>query len=367
MPRKKSPPRLWLEKRAGREAIWCILDSGRKISTGCPEGANHEAEKRLAEYILEQAKPSGERRASRLAISEVLLFYLREKAPDHANPGYTAACLDKMSDFFQDKTISAVTGQGCRDYKRWRAEQGAGDSTVRRELVYLQAALNFYHREYTLDVVPQVTLPDEGPAREEWLTRSQVAVLLWNAWRRPKSKHLVRYILIAVYTGTRPQAIFDLRWSPSPTNGYIDLENGILYRRGTRQGEKKNKKRPPIRLPNRLAAHMRRWRKKDAEIGATHVVNFRGAPVKSVKRSWSIVREQSQISKDHRFYCLKHTAATWMMHRGVPIWEAAGFLGISVEMFEKRYGKHHPDFQQNAAGNKARSANDWRMKRAAKA
>jgi hypothetical protein len=42
-------------------------------------------------------------------------------------------------------------------------------------------------------------------------------------------------------------------------------------------------------------------------------------------------------------------AATWLMQRGVPIWEAAVFLGMSPEVLEKTYGHHHPDYLQGAA------------------
>jgi hypothetical protein len=37
------------------------------------------------------------------------------------------------------------------------------------------------------------------------------------------------------------------------------------------------------------------------------------------------------------------------MQRGVPVWEAAGFLGMSPEVLRSTYGHHHPDFLQGAA------------------
>jgi integrase len=46
---------------------------------------------------------------------------------------------------------------------------------------------------------------------------------------------------------------------------------------------------------------------------------------------------------------LRQTGATWLMQRGVPLWEAAGFLGMSVEVLEDNYGHHHPDFKHGAA------------------
>ncbi len=41
--------------------------------------------------------------------------------------------------------------------------------------------------------------------------------------------------------------------------------------------------------------------------------------------------------------------ATWLMQRGVPIWEAAGFLGMSPEVPQDTCGHHHPDDLKGAA------------------
>jgi integrase len=48
-------------------------------------------------------------------------------------------------------------------------------------------------------------------------------------------------------------------------------------------------------------------------------------------------------------HTLRHTAATWLMQRGVDLWQAAGFLGMSVETLERNYGHHHPTYMQEAA------------------
>ena len=37
------------------------------------------------------------------------------------------------------------------------------------------------------------------------------------------------------------------------------------------------------------------------------------------------------------------------MQRGVSIWEAAAFLGMSPEVLQEVYGHHHPDYLQSAA------------------
>jgi integrase len=47
-------------------------------------------------------------------------------------------------------------------------------------------------------------------------------------------------------------------------------------------------------------------------------------------------------------HTLRHTAATWLMQGGADLWEAAGFLGMSVEQLERTYGHHHPDHLKGA-------------------
>lgn len=38
-----------------------------------------------------------------------------------------------------------------------------------------------------------------------------------------------------------------------------------------------------------------------------------------------------------------------MMQNGADLWKAAGFIGMTVEMLQERYGHHHPDFQVDVA------------------
>lgn len=48
-------------------------------------------------------------------------------------------------------------------------------------------------------------------------------------------------------------------------------------------------------------------------------------------------------------HTLRHTAATWLMKAGVPIWEASQFLAMSEETLIRVYAHHHPDFTKTAA------------------
>lgn len=47
-------------------------------------------------------------------------------------------------------------------------------------------------------------------------------------------------------------------------------------------------------------------------------------------------------------HTLRHTAATWLMQNGTDPWQAAGYLGMSVETLLRVYGHHHPDHLKDA-------------------
>src|SRR5262249_23718744 len=109
-------------------------------------------------------------------------------------------------------------------------------------------------------------LPPRGVARERWLTRSEAARLLKAAWRakqvmrakdtrRPVGKHIARFILVGLYTGTRSSTICGAALMPTVGRGYVDLDQGVFYRRAI--GRRQTKKRqPPVKLPPRLLAHI---------------------------------------------------------------------------------------------------------------
>jgi integrase len=98
--------------------------------------------------------------------------------------------------------------------------------------------------------------------------------------RRNPLRHIARFILIGLYTGTRAGAIASASPIAAIGRSFVDLDSGIYYRlaEGT---ERTNKRQPPVRLPPRLLTHMRRW--KDKKLIARHFVEFNGKEVLSVK------------------------------------------------------------------------------------
>jgi integrase len=158
-------------------------------------------------------------------------------------------------------------------------------------------------------------------------------------------RHLAKFILLGLYTGTRARAIAAASYEKGVGRSFVDVEHGLFYR--LLEGKPETKKRqPPVPIPPRLLAHLRRWAAKRS-IGE-HVVERSGAPVKSVKTAFNSAVRRANIERASP-HTLRHTAATWLMQAGVDKWEAAGFLGMTVQTLDRVYGHHHPDHLRTAA------------------
>jgi integrase len=98
------------------------------------------------------------------------------------------------------------------------------------------------------------------------------------------------------------------------------------------------KRRPPVPLPKRLLAHLRRWHR----LGQRYAVEWNGEPVKDCDKAFRNVAISARLP-DVTPHVLRHTAATWLMQLGVDKWQAAEYLGMTAKQLDETYGHHHPD------------------------
>lgn len=338
MPRKSAGARLYQRTKGRGAGYWVIRDGGRFVSTGTRD--RREAESKLAAYIAQRDQPvGGPREPAQMTVADALTIYGEEHAPTVRAPETVGYSIKALLPILGSLPVGSVNGSVCRRYTK---ERDRSLGTTRRELGVLQAAVNYCHAEGYLTAPVKVTLPPMPAPRDRWLSRDEVAALLRAARRNPKAKHLARFILVALYTGTRSDAILRLGFMPNTVGGWVDVDKGVLYRRAA--GEVESKKRtPPVPIPRPLLAHLRRWER----MGARFVVEVDGQRVGSLKTAWRTALAASGI--DHcTKHDLRHTAVTWAMQRGADKWAAAGFFGLSLDMLESVYGHHHPDHLRSA-------------------
>lgn len=328
MPRRASGPRLYLDKKRRQ---WAIRDGSNFIRTGCSEAQLEWAEKLLAKYIAAKYVPA---KSDDPPIADILLFYLKDKVTGMKSRS-AKYNVSNLAGFWGDKTLADVTSANCKAYAKGRTQ-----SAARSDLEKLQSAIRYWHAERSaLTVVPAVWKPARNEPRDRWLTVPEAARLVKAAKR---AEHLKRFVMLGLYTGSRAGVLRNLEWS------WIDLEAGTMRRRARGVSETANKRTPPIRLPRKLKHFLRRWKAAD-DGKVKYVVHYNGQPIKRDPwRSWKEACKAAGLVGVHP-HVLRHTRATWMIQRGVPPWQAAGYLGMTVRVLEQTYGHHSPDWQADAA------------------
>lgn len=403
MPRQAKGPRLYLRRgridsRTGQRLPdrWFIRDGAREVGTGCGPERLGEAEQALARYIAEKwVRPDRQSDPARVLVADALALYGADRGASLKSDAATMkGFVRHLLAFWGDKTLDDVRRQACIEYVAQRTGQliRHGDTgrtvsvqTARRELEVLSAAIGHWDREHHLNPRPVVTLPEKAESHRDALTRPEAARLLWASlghrieegrWTaapggaRGNRAHLRRFVLIGLYTGTRSGVIKRLSWVESLHAPWVDLDAGVIYRRGRAEAESRTKRKPLVKLPRRLLAHMKRWRKLDLESGGNRsasvvtqgerpgsssegnqshfVIHHGGRAIKSVRTGFAGCVADAGLPSGVTPHWLRHTAATWLMERQVDPWEAAGYLGMTVATLEKHYAHARPDHQSAA-------------------
>lgn len=286
-----------------------------------------------------------------MTCGQVLALYGEHHAPTLAAPERVGYAISALDPFWGDVVVSAANGPACRRYER---ERGVSPSTVRRELGVLQAAFNWCAKEGFLTAAPTLSLPGAAEPRDRWLTRQEMALLLWATRRlRVDGKHLAKFIIASRYTGTRKAAVLSIRLDgPSTAHGWI--EGGVLHRIGRDQRRTK-KRRPPVAMPRQLALFVSIWRRNGQK---WLVEDYRGNRVGDIKNAWKhAVQIAVEIAAARGLsfdpggvvpHVLRHTAITWAMQAAADPWQVSGFFGVSRETLDRVYAHHHPGFQESA-------------------
>jgi integrase len=354
MPQKRKGARLYLRNVKGYEPVYVILDGAKQYRTGCGADQLREAEKALAKYINENHRPDTQQRSlSEIRCADVINLYTSEAAPSKPSAATIGYHGTNLLQFWGEKNLSDVKRSSCKKYVEFRCKKAlptkkgqpqrfVGAATARQELKTFGAAINYWHGESPLEAVPRVSLPDVVSKRERVLERDEVAKML-RAAKSLKYTHIIRFILIGLYTGTRHEAILRLRWSPALSGGHVDLERNTIYRRGSSEQET-SKRRTPVRISKRLSSLLSNWKLRDG--GILYVVHYHGERIQKLRRSWASVVKKAGLGPEVTPHVLRHTCCSWLLWQGWTIWDVAGFVGADASTIERTYGHHKPLAQE---------------------
>lgn len=294
----------------------------RRISTGTNDPGLARS---VAEQIwLKLHAPASER------IADLWTLYLSDRRKDGRNVTRQENAWKRLEPVFGHRLGTDINKDDCRDYAKLRQRQGAASGTVKTELEYLRACLNLrYGRGHN-----RVWTPPASPPRERFLTREELEQLLQHVG----TPHVRLFIILAIATGARMQAILDLRWDQ------IDFKHRIVNFNSPAR-EQTNKRRPVVPLNARAYAAL-----EEAALGAVteYVIEWDRKPLASIKKAIRKAAERSGVPCSPHVF--RHTAGVWMAQADVPMQKISQFLGhTSTRITERTYARYSPSFMKDAA------------------
>jgi integrase len=271
--------------------------------------------------------------------------------------------------FFKTDTMAQLTKPRVTEYVKWRRKHSVrvvDKLTGRAEMIDAKITDGNIRRELGGTLIPAIThamdagilaqghypvpMPKPPANRTYFLTRSEAARLLWESRGFPVHGgpgrdsrgrcHLPLFILIALYTGQRKEAILELTWDR------IDFINNTIdfNRPGVSTTKKGRASGNPMPRQLRLAL----WRARERyATSRTYVVAYNGAPVADIKHSLKSAALRAGLPRCTA-HTLRHTATSWLVQAGVDLMAAGSYIGHADPNTTKRYAHLAPGHQDAA-------------------
>lgn len=238
--------------------------------------------------------------------------------------------LNHLLPVFGEMRLNEITQLKVRRYIAARKNDGVSNSTVNKEIACLKSALSrAVEWEYIVaSPLQKFSQLREDPPRERYLTQEEAQRLI-----DASPEYLRNIIVFALGTGMRRSEIFSLKWDD------VTLDEKRGTGRITVIG-KGNKRRtiPVNETVYELLLNVRRKR-----TGYVFASSVNGKKRDNVKRSFASALKDAGI-RNFRFHDLRHTAASWMVQRGVELYAVQKILGHANIATTQRYAHHSPRY-----------------------
>lgn len=304
----------------------------RRLSIGNPPD-KATALRLIAE--LEAAHVKRQREAGQ-DVAALYASYLADRERDGKDTSRMRSAWKALAPAWGPLSTSTIAKQHSQDYVRARRASDVSDGGIRTEMAYLSAALKHAEEIGLIARAPKLYMPSPGRPRERWLTEDEATRLIAGTIE----PHARIAIMLLLATACRPSHLLQLTWAR------VDRAAGtIVYDDPERDRTKKGRATVPINdmageaLDIAAALHQ----------GSGYVIEWNGQPIKSLKRAIGEAARRAQLAEVTP-YVLRHTAAVWMVSKGVPIHMVSQYLGHETSAITERvYARFAPDHLRQAA------------------
>ncbi len=188
----------------------------------------------------------------------------------------------------------------------------------------------------------QIKAPTEDNKRTRYLQREEAEQLLEILKTRSQTTHDLA--LLSLFCGLRAGELFKLQWAD------INFEQGFIHIR-----DRKNKDSGTAWITPRLKAMLENRYK--GQSGQDFVFpSTKGEQKSFTSKLFSKVVDELGLNDniaDKRdkivFHSLRHTYASWLAQKGVPLHSLAGLMGHKTTTMTQRYAHLSPEVQQKHA------------------
>lgn len=326
----------WRDDRQQWYIFWTEGGKTKRVSTGTDDEA--AARRALAEFVSGWLTPA---EPEKVTVKEVIDHYLADKKRDFENAGRAVSNYDSLryalkpiEAYFGHQFATGITRQHTRQYISMKQGEGLSNGTIRKTLDILVAALNHARKDGWLQAIPHIDKPAPPAARDKWATAEQARQFIDSI----TTPHVKLFAMLAMHTLSRKTAILELTWQQ------VDMENGLIHYNPEGRVQTK-KRRVPVPINKTLKAALL-----EAVNYATcdYVVEYGGKKVGNIRKAFERAAAKAEMEWMTP-HVLRHTGATLLAQKGIPMWQIAGMMGDSLETTERHYAKHHPDYLKDAS------------------
>ncbi len=245
--------------------------------------------------------------------------------------------------FFGDKTLlTQITKARIEDYRAERLKT-VSPRTVNIEINCLMAMLRHAidRDELEEEYLPKIKKLQEAHGRLRFLAREEIAAIREAA--HAHSPEMEAYVLLMLFAGLRSGEALSLRWED------VDFEQKMLYIAPRADWKPKSGKGRVIPIPKDLYSFLgaRRLDIPDAVL----VVHGHTTPYMVKRRFQAIVIAANLPTTGEKAvtaHVLRHTYASYLVMRGVPLYTVSAFLGHTTVKTTEIYAHLAPDHMKAA-------------------
>jgi integrase len=201
------------------------------------------------------------------------------------------------------------------------------NGTINRHLAILRKTLKWAYNNNKLSKMPYIeTLSEVGTERLVWFTEEEEKAIL-NKFKEMGEDYLHDYAIVSVDTGMRASEV--LKYNPTlvPLKS-VRKDGSKVY--GVHVSQRKNGKPLIVPLTKRAEAILRNRK------FSTNVHDYK------YRVKWDKVRDELGL-KDKCWHTWRHTCATRLVQRGLPIERIQKWMGHSTIATTLKYAKLNPN------------------------